>query len=85
MLKVKSNWQVFQSDSRGIDFLGYRIFHEFCLLRKSIVNSFKKKMKQINNRVGEKNILSSIMSYVGWMEHANTKKLMYKYISEALV
>jgi hypothetical protein len=29
--------------------------------------------------------LSSIMSYVGWMEHANTKKLMYKYISEALV
>jgi retron-type reverse transcriptase len=71
-LNVKHNWQVFLTEARGIDFLGYRIFHKFCLLRQSIALSFKRKMKSSVN-------INSIMSYLGWLQHANTRTLIYKY------
>src|SRR3972149_5917062 len=32
-LTLKDNWQVFPVDVRGIDFLGYRFFHDYTLLR----------------------------------------------------
>src|SRR5665811_744673 len=35
-LEVKGNWQIFPVEKRGIDFLGYRFFHDYVLLRKSI-------------------------------------------------
>lgn len=78
-MKVKKNWQVFLTDSRGVDFLGYRNFHKFCLIRKSIAINFKKKMKKIKSMKVE-NSINSVMSYVGWMQHANTKTLMHKYM-----
>ena len=34
-LQLKSNWQVFPVDIRGIDFLGYRFYHTHTTLRKS--------------------------------------------------
>ncbi len=82
-LNVKPNWQVFLTESRGIDFLGYRVFHKFCLLRKSIAINFKRKMKNINS-LANKNIINSIMSYFGWLEHANTRTLINKYMEELI-
>ena len=35
-LQVKSNWQVFPVDSRGIDFVGYIFRHNYILVRKKI-------------------------------------------------
>lgn len=34
-LSLKSNWQIFPTYKRGIDFVGYRIFYDKVLLRKS--------------------------------------------------
>ena len=34
-LEIKDNWQVFPSRVRGIDFVGYRHFGDYILLRKS--------------------------------------------------
>jgi hypothetical protein len=82
-LNVKPNWQVFLTESRGIDFLGYRVFHKFCLLRKSIAINFKRKMKNIKS-LANKNIINSIMSYFGWLEHANTRTLINKYMEELI-
>jgi sugar O-acyltransferase (sialic acid O-acetyltransferase NeuD family) len=47
LLYIKKTYQIFPTDIRGIDFLGYRFFHDFILLRKSIANNFKKKIKLI--------------------------------------
>lgn len=49
VLKVdlKKNWQVFPVAARGIDFLGYRFFHDYTLLRKSIVQKFKRKVDRV--------------------------------------
>ena len=82
-LKLKDNWQIFPVDKRGIDFLGYRFFHDYILLRKSIAIRFKQRIKQIKKRhkhLTPINILSGIMSYWGWMKHANCYRLQKKYI-----
>lgn len=82
-LELKKNYQVFPVDSRGVDFLGYRFFHGYTLLRKSIVNRFKSQMMNIQNNwkiMSETKVINSIMSYYGWMSHANCKRLSTKYI-----
>ena len=69
-LKVKNNHQIFPVDSRGIDFLGYRFFHGFTLVRKRIVKMMKRKLKSPK----------SIPSYWGWLKHADAYRLTIKYI-----
>lgn len=51
-LALKSNWQIFSVDVRGIDFLGYRFFHDYTLLRKSIAKRFKKCVRKVERRGG---------------------------------
>jgi RNA-directed DNA polymerase len=67
-LHVKSNWQVFPVEKRGIDFVGYVSFHDYALLRKSIKKNFAKRR---HNR-------ASVTSYLGWAKHANCKHLVKK-------
>lgn len=71
-LQMKDNWQVFPVDARGIDFLGYKFFHGYTLIRKSIVKNFKRKMKIDAPR-------ESIESYNGWFKWGNTHNLITKY------
>lgn len=80
-LEIKSNYQVFPTSVRGVDFLGYRIFHDYVLVRKRICNNLKKKMNELKKKdnLSEKDI-SSIQAYNGWIKHANSKRLYVKYI-----
>jgi len=70
-LDIKKNWQVFPVDARGIDFLGYRFFHGFTLVRKSIVQRFKEKVKTSE--------LKSLAAYNGWFIWADTYNLRRMY------
>lgn len=86
-INLKDNWQVFPVDSRGIDFLGYRFFHGYTLLRKSIAIKFKSKVMFIErNWQGMKynQIVNSVMSYWGWMKYANCRNLINIYINDDL-
>ena len=86
-LKMKENWQIFPVENRGIDFLGYKFFHEYTLLRKSITKKFKKKVRNIKNnwhRMRSEQIINSIMSYYGWLKHANCKHLMNTYFDDEI-
>jgi hypothetical protein len=86
-LNLKSNWQVFPVDSRGIDFLGYRFFHGYVLLRKSIAKKFKQKMQRIEARwrkMRPVSIVSSIMSYDGWLKHADCHNLKVRHVDKKL-
>lgn len=72
-LKIKSNYQVFPIKDRGLDFLGYKSYHDYILLRKSIKLRFIKMIKyNYNNK--------SIASYNGWLSWSNSKNLIHKYI-----
>lgn len=86
-LKLKDNWQVFPVDSdRGIDFIGYRVFRNYTLLRKSIATNFKKRMTEISRKIEEGNSITfsdycSAYSYKGWLLHCNCYNLMQKYLA----
>ena len=86
-LKLKGNWQVFPVDKRGIDFLGYIFHHDYIILRKSIKNRFIKSILNIKknyNKLKWTKIVNSIMSYYGWLKHANCKNLQNKYFNKEI-
>ena len=76
-LQLKSNYQVFPVDKRGIDFVGYVFYHTHTLLRKSIKQNFARMLIRNRNR-------QSIASYNGWASHCNSKHLLKKLLHEQL-
>jgi hypothetical protein len=82
-ISLKGNYQIFPVDIRGIDFLGYRFFHTFTLLRKSIAKSFKNKIRNIKKNwlsMSKINLVNGLMSYYGWIKYGNCKRLFDKYM-----
>lgn len=80
-LEIKSNWQIFPTRVRGVDFLGYRSFGDYTLLRKSTAKNLKRKMRKISKRnTVASGDISSIMSYKGWLKWCNAYNLECKYI-----
>ena len=83
---LKSNWQVFPSKVRGIDFVGYRFFGEYTLLRKTTCKRLKKKMLEISAK-REKGVKPSYSewcsfnSYKGLLTHCDGYRLYQKYVA----
>ncbi len=85
-LKIKDNWQIFPTAVRGVDFVGYRHFYGFKLLRKSSCKRFKAKMKLIRKRViNFKPVrytdFCAVNSYKGWLTWCDSFRLSQKYIA----
>lgn len=88
-LNVKGNWQVFPTYIRGVDFLGYRTFYRYTLLRKSTCQEMKKKMAAIRKKVEAGNMMNysewcSINNYNGWLKYADSFRLYQAYIAPLL-
>lgn len=86
-LSLKSNWQIFPVDARGIDFLGYRFFHNCTLLRKSIAKKFKQRIRYIKMHwpyLTPPQILNSVMSYYGWLGHGDCNNFTKKFINKEI-
>lgn len=77
-LKVKSNYQIFPVESRGIDFVGYVFYHKYTLLRKSTKKNFARMLKKRPNK-------ASIASYWGWAKHCNSRHLVKKLLPNETV
>lgn len=76
--------------SRGVDFLGYRHFKEYILLRKSTAKRAKRKINiAINNlhrhKISADQFRSTISSYNGWMKWARTYNLRLKLEIDRLI
>ena len=85
-LTIKGNWQVFPSYVRGVDFVGYRTFLNYTLLRKSTCTNFKKKMVYIRKKTESGQLMNysewcSVNSYKGWLKHCDSYRLRKKYIA----
>ncbi len=80
-LEMKGNWQVFPVDARGIDFLGYRFFHRYILLRKSIAGRYKRRLRAIRagRQIPPTTLVGSVVSYEGWLAHADCRNLRNRY------
>jgi retron-type reverse transcriptase len=83
-LTLKSNYQIFPTTTRGVDFLGYRSFGDYTSLRKSIATRAKRKMTNLSLPLtaGE---LSSVASYHGWMKWCDAFNLEQRYVAPLTV
>lgn len=79
-LSFKDNWQIFKVDSRGIDFVGYRVFHTHTLLRKRIKKKFCKKINKLNKKqnLDKDTYKQKICGYIGWIKYCNGRNLLNK-------
>jgi len=80
-LKLKGNWQVFPTRTRGIDYLGYRFFGDRTLLRKRGANNLKRRMTEISERgQWDGHARSCVGSYNGWLGWCDAQGLVNAYI-----
>lgn len=84
-LNIKPNWQIFPSFIRGVDFLGYRTFYNYTLLRKTTCLDMKRKLTAIRQKVETGNMMNysewcCINSYRGWLKHCDSFRLHQKYV-----
>jgi hypothetical protein len=68
---------------QGVDFLGYRHFDNYILLRKSTAKRVCKRLIRLpilydKNEITAEQYRSSVASTYGWLKHANTHNLQVK-------
>jgi RNA-directed DNA polymerase len=85
LLTIKSNWQVFPVEVRGLDFVGFVFRNRQTTIRKSISKNFKSKARLIgksSQKLPPQKIVSGLSSYWGWCKHVNAKQLWYKHYNK---
>lgn len=78
-LTLKNNYQIFNTDDRGIDFVGYVVHRDHVLIRKRIRNHYRSAVIRYSDTDITDSHLSSYSSYTGFLQHANTYNLQSKY------
>lgn len=81
-LRIKENWQLFRTDSRPLDFLGYRFNRGYTTLRKANFLRIKRRIKKIYKK-DELNYhdACSVISYFGWIVHSDCYNYLRKYVN----
>ena len=79
-LEIKPNYQVFPVESRGVDFVGYVIYHKKVLIRKKI----KYRFLEVNNKLQHKHVnlryyKRKTAGYIGWFKYCNSYNFCIKY------
>lgn len=82
-LEIKHNYQIFPTQVRGIDFVGYVFRSSHILIRKSIKKNFCRQVtKLIKRKANKEQLKQSIACWLGWCKYSNSKKLLNKLIYE---
>ena len=77
-LKVKANYQVFPVESRGIDYVGYVMRHDYTLVRKSIKKRMYKAISlYYKDKITYEQLERRFASYSGWLKYCNSKHLLH--------
>lgn len=75
-LRIKNNIRIAPT-ATGIDFIGYKFFHSHTLLRKSIKQRFKARVRRLNARgVDDLYFKRKTASYYGWCKHCDARNLV---------
>lgn len=70
-LLLKGNWQVFKIKPRGIDFCGFRMFHDRTGIRKAILSKIRAANKRVQHAT-DRHAIMSMLSYYGYFDHSDT-------------
>lgn len=86
-LEVKSNWQIFPISDRGVNFVGYRSFSDYTLLRKRTKNRMKRKMTCLISKMEtdppDSHDLGAWAAYSGVMQWCDSYRLSRRTIFKA--
>ena len=88
-LRLNDKTQIFPVGPRPIDFLGYRIWPEYRLLRKGNLRRTKRKLKKFARlyALGQISLLDvqpSIVSWIGHAEHADSWRVRNKILNDLI-
>lgn len=89
-LKLKLSKKSIFPVSQGVDFLGYRHFKKYVLLRKSTVKRVKKRLRTLpyqyrKEKINKEQYLSSLSSTNGWLKWANSYHLRKSLQIDSLI
>ena len=81
-LQVKNNRQIFPTHIRWVDYIWYRYFWNYILLRKITANKLKRIIHNINNHWWPTSFKRrcSVNSYAWWLLYCSDRILSKKYI-----
>lgn len=82
-LTVKGDWQVFPVDVRGVDFVGYRFFHDRTMLRTAMKKRMRRSLSPTRARTTPGRYWRAVgaaPSYNGWTKFGNTRTLNRTYV-----
>ena len=80
-LEIKENWKLFKTDSRPVDFIGFRFYRGYTTLRRGNFLRSKRRIKRISKKkkLNYKDA-AAIISYCGIFKCTNSYKLKKKYL-----
>lgn len=79
---IKDNWQVWKTYTRPLNFLGYKFYKDYTILRLPILKKLKRQVRRVK-KDGTLKIMRAVRlsSYIGWLRHTDNSKSFYlKYI-----
>lgn len=80
-LRLKENYQMFRFVDRGLDFVGYRFFKDYTILRKrNLYNLYKKECNAISLKKAQ-----SIISSLGFASHCFSSKVRKIFNKKQLI
>lgn len=84
-LQLKDNWQIFKTDSRGVDFVGFRFFHGRTILRRRNFQKLRRNARTAQrflktHRKIPPHIAAGLLSRAGQLQHCNGQNVFDKYI-----
>jgi RNA-directed DNA polymerase len=80
-LTIKRTWQVFKVDGRGVDFLGYRFFHGFTVIRKRTAYRMARRIRMIGSSLTKTvTDASAVMSYLGIARHCDSLHFLQRRV-----
>lgn len=78
-LDIKSNWQIFPTDVRGISFVGYVTKSSHIRVRKNVKQGMCRRIARLNRKnITKEEWLQQTCSYIGWLKHCNGINLFKK-------
>lgn len=88
-LRMHKNKSRVYTISDGVDFLGYRIFPEYMLVRKRIVKQYRKKLKKMaedysKGEIALADVTCSIQSWIGHVRHADSYRIRTELFSNTV-
>lgn len=77
-LELKGNYQIFEVEDRGVDFLGFVFHHGFIRLRKRIKKAIFRHLAKIRKKhISARKKRLAVASYIGWLKYTDSINLKH--------